>query len=540
MNNINPITKLDYPDPEVIRVEDTYYMVSTTMYFMPGCEILRSYDLVNWEHAAYVYDTLDGTAAQKLEGKENVYGCGMWAASLSYYKDVYYVCFVANDTHKTYIYQAKDIYGPWEKYTLEDFYHDNSILFDDDGKIYIVYGNTDIYLKELKFDAAMHLTDVGTEPAKLILSDKNEVYLGYEGSHFYKINGKYYIFLIHMPKSTGKRTEAVFVADKPEGPYYGKDVMDDDRGYRNSGVAQGSIVDSPSGKWYGILFQDSGAVGRIPCLMPVTWGKRTIGEGKDVDFPVLGEAGKIPEEFEIEDLNPGYKYAPLVASDDFKADYNGTPSSSYGFKPCWQFNHEPDLSLVKRDLENGNVTVTTDKISSNLVQAKNTLTQRTLFPGCEADVTVDANGIKDGDYAGLSLLESNYGFIAVTKRDTSYYLVMGKRELENKDIWGERNDDEPFEEVECVLLDSPVVTLHAAVCFDNKTIRRSKQPSLIPDSDDTVSFFYKSDSEHLKKLGSDHKLEFKLDHFTGVRFGLFIYSTKEIGGSASFSDFIYV
>jgi hypothetical protein len=39
--NVNPITRLDYPDPDVIRVEDTYYMVSTTMHFMPGCEILH-------------------------------------------------------------------------------------------------------------------------------------------------------------------------------------------------------------------------------------------------------------------------------------------------------------------------------------------------------------------------------------------------------------------------------------------------------------------------------------------------------------------
>ena len=53
--SINPLTRMDYPDPDVIRVEDTYYMVSTTMHFMPGCEILRSYDLVNWEHASYVY-----------------------------------------------------------------------------------------------------------------------------------------------------------------------------------------------------------------------------------------------------------------------------------------------------------------------------------------------------------------------------------------------------------------------------------------------------------------------------------------------------
>ena len=59
--NVNPITRLDYPDLDVIRVEDTYYMVSTTMHFMPGCEILQSFDLVHWEHATYVYETLDHT-----------------------------------------------------------------------------------------------------------------------------------------------------------------------------------------------------------------------------------------------------------------------------------------------------------------------------------------------------------------------------------------------------------------------------------------------------------------------------------------------
>jgi len=568
--NINPITKLDYPDPDVIRVGDTYYMVSTTMYFMPGCEILRSCDLVNWEHATYVYDTLDSTAAQKLEGKENIYGNGMWAASLRYHGGVYYICFVANDTHKTYIYQSKDIDGPWEKYTLEGFYHDNSILFDDDGRIYIISGNKDIYLKELRFEKSdrsgkrsLHLTDVGTGPAKLIISDSDHVHLGYEGSHFYKINGKYYIFLIHLPKAMPRRTEAVFVADQPEGPYYGRDVMNDDRGYRKSGAAQGGIVDTPSGNWYSILFQDSGSVGRIPILMPVTWEKTSIADlsvtpaassvntistdadGK-VDFPVFGDHGKIPEAFEIEDLRPGYEYAPLVSSDDFKTNYAGSASSSFGFAPCWQFNHEPDLSLVKRDTENGIVNISTGKICSNLVQAKNVLTQRTLFPGCEASVTVDASGINDGDYAGLCLLESHYGFIAITKRDSSYYLVMGKRELDSKSIWGERHDDEPFEEVECVLTGDPIVTFHAGVCFDYSTYQKTehanvtdRRKGLIPSADDTVSFFYSTDPDHLKKLGKDHKLVYKLDHFTGARFGLFIYSTKETGGSAGFSDFIY-
>ena len=89
------ITNLDYPDPDVIRVDDTYYMVSTTMYFMPGCEILKSKDLINWEHAAFVYDYLDGTDGHKLKGDKNIYGKGMWAASLTYNKGTYYVVFAA-------------------------------------------------------------------------------------------------------------------------------------------------------------------------------------------------------------------------------------------------------------------------------------------------------------------------------------------------------------------------------------------------------------------------------------------------------------
>ena len=87
--DVNPITKLDYPDVDVIRVENTYYMVSTTMHFMPGCEILRSYDLIHWEHATYVYDRLDGTSGQRLEENENIYGKGMWAASLRCHKGIF-------------------------------------------------------------------------------------------------------------------------------------------------------------------------------------------------------------------------------------------------------------------------------------------------------------------------------------------------------------------------------------------------------------------------------------------------------------------
>ncbi|WP_026653932.1 glycoside hydrolase 43 family protein [Butyrivibrio proteoclasticus] len=542
MTTINPLTRLDYPDPDIIRVGDTYYMVSTTMYFMPGCEILSSYDLVHWEHASYVYDTLDSTPAQRLESKENIYGQGMWAASLRYYDGFFYVCFVCNDTHRTYLYTSRDINGPWQKSYIDGFYHDNSILFDDDGRIYIVSGNRQLHLNELcvSYGENGHPTLAPKEDGlnRIILKDTEDAPLGYEGSHFYKLNGKYYLFVIGIPKDTGKRTESCFVADEPEGPYIGKKVMDDDRGYRRSGVAQGGIVDTPEGKWFSILFQDSGSVGRIPVLMPVEF-KETAEYGL---FPVFGDEGVIPAEFDTTSTKEGHTYIPLVQSDNFKDSTDGNAehtNDSFGFKSCWQFNHEPDISLVKRNPEKGTVTITTGETVTNLVQARNTLTQRTMFPGCVGSVTLDGSNLKEGDYAGLSILLSSYGYIAMTKRNGDYYLVMSKREITTGGFWGERHDDEAPEEIESVKLDSPVVTLRCDICFDEKAKEKADtRKILIPLSDDTAVFSY-SNGADFTQLGCQHKLQFKLDHFTGARFGLFMYSTKEAGGSATFSNFVY-
>ena len=525
VTNCNPLTRLDYPDVDVIRVDDTYYMVSTTMYFMPGGEILRSYDLVHWEHAAYVYDMLDGTPGQRLEGEQDIYGKGMWAASLRYHKGTFYVCFVANDTGKTYLYTSERIRGPWKKSTIEGFYHDCSLLFDEDDRVYIAYGNKHIRIVELKSDLT------GPKEGRLnriAVSDEGHPGLGYEGTHFYKINGRYYMFFIHSLRSEWKRVEACFVADSPEGEFVGGDVLNDDMGYCNQGVAQGGIVDTPSGDWYALLFQDRGAVGRIPVLLPVSW---------ENDYPVFGVGAQVPPQFEVTDSRPGYAYKPLVQSDDFKSGYvyegglqeEGRVSDtagfdSFGFRDCWQFNHEPDLSLVKRDMEQGTVRITTDKVCKNVVRAKNTLTQRMLFPGCGGEVTVDGSLLKEGDYAGLCALQSCYGMVALTKRDGQLYVEMRNRPADNDSPMGMPADVEEGILQESVPVCEPVVRFRVEADFD-----RMK---------DEAKFFYDC-GKGWTPIGVTRKLYFKLDHFTGCRFGLFVFSTKETGGSGSFSNFVY-
>lgn len=508
--DINPIIKLDYPDPDVIRVGDTYYMVSTTMHFMPGCVILRSYDLVNWEHAAYVYDTLDSTSRQRLTDEENIYGKGMWAATIRFHKGKFYICFVANDTGKTYLFTAEDIEGPWIKNYIDGFYHDCSLLFDDDNRVYIVYGNKHIWLTELKADLSG--PKVGGLN-RMIVSDEGHPGLGYEGAHMYKINGRYYVFFIHSRRDRWMRVEACFAADTLDGEFNGKDVLEDDRSYYGMGVAQGGIVDTPDGKWYAILFQDSGAAGRIPVLVPVKW----------LDgYPIFGEEGKIPEDFPVSSTRPDYEYTPLIGSDDFK--YLPNEYGRIRLDAKWQFNHEPDNRFYSINGEEGYYQITSSKVCNNLTQAVNTLTQRMLFPSCSAEVTINAHDINEGDYAGICALQGCYGMVAVTRRDGKLYIVMKSKESEKNSNNLNKPDIFIEDEWQSIPIDESTVRFKVIVNFMNMK---------------DESYFYYHNGKDFVQIGKTHKLYFKLDHFTGCRFGLFMYSTKHAGGKAYFSRFVY-
>lgn len=90
---------------------------------------------------------------------------------------------MANDTRKTYLYTSEKIDGPWKKQLIEGFYHDGSLLFDEDGRNYIVYGNDEIWITELNEDLTAPKKD-GLH--RLLVSDHKNPELGYEGSHIQK------------------------------------------------------------------------------------------------------------------------------------------------------------------------------------------------------------------------------------------------------------------------------------------------------------------------------------------------------------------
>jgi beta-xylosidase len=55
----NPLIYADFPDPDLIRVDSVYFIVSTILFISPGVTILKSYDLVNWEYCSNAVIRMD-------------------------------------------------------------------------------------------------------------------------------------------------------------------------------------------------------------------------------------------------------------------------------------------------------------------------------------------------------------------------------------------------------------------------------------------------------------------------------------------------
>lgn len=485
----NPIIFSDVPDMSMLRVGDTYYMSSTTMHMSPGVPIMKSKDLVNWKMVNYAYNTLDDVDALNLNNGQSTYGRGSWASSLRYNKGTYYVTTFAQTTGKTYIYTTKNLEkGPWVKHSFAPSLHDHSLFFEEDGRIYLIYGNGKLNIVELKKD----LSGIKPETDRVLIENASAPSgnggLGAEGSQLFKVNGKYYLFNITWPVG-GMRTVNIHRADKITGPYEGR------VGFQDKGVAQGGLIDTPDGKWFAYLFRDFGAVGRIPYLVPVKW---------ENGWPVIGVNGKVPETLDLpasKGLIPG-----IVASDEFTRK----PGAA-ALPLVWQWNHNPDNKLWSVTQRKGYLRLTTGRIDSTLLLARNTLTQRTIGPVCTGSTSIDASHMKDGDFAGLCLLQKNFGQLGVRVNKGIKSIVMISA-----------GTGKPVE-IQSVPLSRNIVYFKAECNFKDRT--------------DIAKFFYSYDGKVWNFIGEPLKMAYTIPQFIGYRFGLFNYATKNIGGYADFDYF---
>lgn len=484
----DPLAFTDIPDMSMVRVGDNYYMSSTTMHLVPGVPIMKSNDLVHWEIINYASDGMEIKDGPNLENGNNAYGKGSWASCIRYHNGKYYVSTFSQTTNKTYIYITDDIEnGRWETHQFTPALHDHTLWFEEDGKVYMIYGNGKIFIAELNPD----LSGIKSGSTRVLIENASlpagtDIALGAEGSQLFKYKGKYYLFNIVWPRG-GMRTQLVHVADSLNGVWEGRVALQD------AGVAQGGMIETPQGEWFAYLFRDYGAVGRIPYLVPMVW---------EDGVPVIGVDGRVPETLRLgsdKGLMPG-----IVCSDEFSRKQGDRP-----LPLVWQWNHSPDNALWK--VENGYLRLTTGRLDADFLSAKNTLTQRTFGPVCAAITKVDVSGMKEGDFAGLCLLQSHYGQAGVKRTGNETIIYMNNA-----------SSGKPVEQAS-IPLKGKTVYLKAECDFREKV--------------DIARFYYSVDGKKWLSMGEPLKMKYTLDHFMGYRFGLYNYATKTTGGYADFDFF---
>jgi len=504
----NPLFYDEFSDPDIIRVGDDFYFTGTTMHAMPGLPVLHSKDLVNWEFLGYALDKLNLGPEFRLEKGGSVYGQGIWAPSFRYHNGTFYIFSNVNG-RKTQLFTATNPAGPWQHTELKHSFHDLSVLFDDDGKVYVVWGYEDMHLAQLTAD----LKDIvpGTEH---VLFAKNAG-MG-EGSHFYKINGKYFITSAWWD---GRMRLACARADKPEGPYEVNPAISIDESFglaygyrlRNERVGppfevkppdtsdggrldlhQGGLVQTATGEWWGFSMMDNNSIGRTTSLSPITW---TNG------WPYFGLPGNLTRTPRTwVKPNTGHSSRPSTPyqrNDDF---------SGPKFANVWQWNHVPDDTKWSLSERPGYLRLHSMP-ATDFWFARNSLTQRAIGPESIPTAVLDAGGLKPGDIAGLALLDFPYAWIGVICQSNGLVLEQFTQ------LTGETN---------CVPLAGSQVWLRAHCDF----------------LAEKATFSYSSDGKHFLPLGKELTTIFQGRTFQGVRYCLFNFNTTGTnGGCADFDSF---
>lgn len=503
---INPILNGDFPDVDIIRVGDTYYLMSTTMFIFPGATIMKSKDLVNWEYCCNPLEKIDDSDAYNLLNGKDHYAQGQWATSMRYHDGKFYVYFIAYgrngvDNGRNVLLTATDPEGKWTMKYMDEHYYDSGWLFDDgpdgDGYLYVACGIGALYVNKLDAKTLKKISST-----KIFERDATE------GSRMYHIGEYYYVYV-----TTGGywRGQTIYRSKNPMGPYeempnlnkYGNEQSGN--AFTNNAIHQGGLVETQTGEWWTIMFRDAGAIGRVPYLEPVVW--------KD-GWPIIGNNGvdvsKNSKPYRKPNVGSTYPRTYLPSTDSFTSLHLG---KQWG----WNHNHDDSKwSLLERP---GYLRLHTVNVTNNLKYARNSLTQRIMGLNPEGStktnnsygtIKMDVSGMMEGDVAGLSVFQDPYSLLGVKVKDGKKYLVYMQA----------KGDDEPDatkwvpKEKQGPELKSNEIYLRSIVNYTTSK----------------CNFYYSYDNKTWTKFGDEMSMRFQLSIFVGQRFYIFNYATKQTGG----------
>ncbi|NWJ51707.1 MAG: glycosyl hydrolase 43 family protein [Bacteroidetes bacterium] len=407
----NPIIYADYSDPDVVRVGDDYYMVASSFTCQPGIPVLHSHDLVNWTIINYVYHSLPFERFKKPQ-----HGHGSWAPSIRFHNGRFYVYFCTPD-EGLFMASTTDPAKPWTLTHVLNVaqWEDPCPFWDEDGKAYLIHS------KLCGGPAIMHrMSADGTkllDNGKVVYDNQTENPV-LEGLKMMKKDGYYYIFAPAGGVPTG--WQSVLRSENIYGPYESKKVLQAGNGI--NGPHQGGFVDTQTGEWWFIHFQDKGVFGRVVLLQPGGWKEGWPVMGVDINDDGVGEpvlSYKKPNVGKI------YPKAEIQTNDDFS-------SPNLGLQ--WQWQAMPNPLWYSLTANKGNIRLYACQSPTeygNLYYVPNLLLQKIMAPAFTAITKLTFAGSLPGERAGLTVMGNKHSFICLQKTEKGNRVSLYESGFEN-------------------------------------------------------------------------------------------------------------
>jgi len=407
----NPIIHADYSDPDVIRVNDDFYMTSSSFSNTPGLPILHSNDLVNWSIVNYAVQNIAYGSFDKP-----MHGNGIWAPSIRFHNGEYYI-YYGDPDYGIFMTKTKNPLGKWEPLVLvkeAKGWIDPCPFWDEDGNAYLVHA----WAKSRAGVKSILTLNKMNADGKSLLDEGINIFDGtntqptIEGPKLYKRNGYYYIFAPAGGVTDGWQT--VLRSKNIYGPYDEKIVLE--RGVSDvNGPHQGGWVETRSGESWFIHFQDKGAYGRITHLEPMKWLN---------DWPIIGITGSKPDCGEPSYIHkkPDVGKKPPIVTPQTNDDFT---SSKLGLQWQWEANSKPDwysLKAKKGYLRLFCQTQETD--SMRLWEMPYLLGQKMPAESFTVSTKIKFTGYSEGDRCGFGIMGKDYCFCSLVKTPDNRYFIL--------------------------------------------------------------------------------------------------------------------
>lgn len=386
----NPILKGFHPDPSICKVNNDFYLVTSSFQYFPGIPIYHSRDLVNWKQIGNCINRPEQLPMEKAKSSG-----GIWAPTIRYYEGIFYVT-ATFDGIGNFIISSKDPAKDWSDPVWVNFSGIDPSLFFEDGNAYYCANDYSTNQKKDMEGISLAKIDIATGN---VIGEIKRIWTGtgggfIEAPHIYHIGPYYYILTAeggtsfnHMVTIGRSRNIWGPYETCPDNPIL---TNRNDNTKQIACTGHGDLFKDSEENWWMVHLgtrpvQGMSSLGRETFLTPVTW--------KDF-WPCVGINKKCRLEME------GPISSPQREPEKWDCDF-----TDQKMEMQWLFLRKPDRNRYFR--AGGSLTLTASKESlKDPFGSPTFLAMRQMDAVFEAQANCSICIAQEGNLAGITVYQS--------------------------------------------------------------------------------------------------------------------------------------